>query len=79
MNADEIEAMLKRAKKGDVLLLRGKTGRYSYQGTSKTQAGRTVVSLVGPIDSAAKQYCACYLEDVAGVSTIAPAPGQQRQ
>lgn len=44
--------------------LHGKCGRYTYQGTTQTSEGRTVIHLVGPINSARSAFHACYPEDV---------------
>lgn len=46
------------------LAVRGKRGRYTYLGTSQTSQDRTVVNLVGPVNSPHKAFHACYLEDV---------------
>lgn len=54
-------------KAGDTELtvrLRGKSRRYTYQGTSQTAKGRTVINLVGPINSDHPAFHACYPEDV---------------
>jgi hypothetical protein len=54
-------------KAGDTELtvrLRGKSRRYTYQGTSQTPKGRTVINLVGPINSPHSAFHACYVEDV---------------
>lgn len=41
-------------------------GRYTYHGCKTTSAGRVVVTICGPVDSAYKAFGACYLEDVIG-------------
>lgn len=46
------------------ITVHGKRGRYTYQGTSQTTAGRTVLTLVGPIHSGHEAFHACYVEDV---------------
>lgn len=49
---------------GTELSVRGKPGRYTYQGTSQTSKNRTVVNLIGPVNSGREAFHACYLEDV---------------
>lgn len=54
-------------KSGDTELtvrLRGKCARYTYQGTTQTSKGRTVINLVGPVNSAHSAFHACYIEQV---------------
>lgn len=55
---------------GTELSVRGKRGRYTFQGTTQTKANRTVVSLVGPINSGHEAFHACYIEDVQTVHRI---------
>lgn len=55
---------------GTELSVKGKRGRYTFQGTKQTSAGRTVVSLVGPINSGHEAFHACYIEDVLRVHRI---------
>lgn len=49
---------------GTVIRVRGRKGRYTCRGVSTTRAGRTVVTLVGPIGTGYQAFHACYLEDV---------------
>lgn len=44
--------------------LRGKSRRYTYQGTSQNSQGRTVLTLVGPVNSDRSAFHACYVEQV---------------
>lgn len=44
--------------------LRGKSRRYTYQGTTQNSQGRTVIHLVGPINGDHPAFHACYPEDV---------------
>ena len=49
---------------GSVICVKGRRGRYTCRGLSTTKAGRTVVTLVGPIGTGYQAFHACYLEDV---------------
>lgn len=55
---------------GTELSVRRKPGRYTFKGTNETKAGRTVVTLVGPINSGREAFHACYLEDVLRVHRV---------
>lgn len=55
---------LEDAPLGAVLTVKRKKGKYTYRGTKETSAGRTVVSLVGPLHTGREAFHACYIEDV---------------
>lgn len=51
--------------------VRGRRGRYTYLGTTQTSSGRTVLDLMGPVNSPHKAFHACYVEDVLRVKQSA--------
>lgn len=57
-------------ERGTELSIRGKRGRYSYFSVRETKSGRTVVTVVGPINSGYEAFHACYIEDVQTVHRI---------
>lgn len=55
---------------GTELSVKGKTGRYVFRGSAQTKTGRTVLDLIGPINSGREAFHACYLEDVTRVHRV---------
>lgn len=60
----------REVERGTELSIRGKRGRYSFFSVRETKSGRTVVTVVGPINTGHEAFHACYLEDVQTVHRI---------
>lgn len=57
-------------ERGTELSIRNKRGRYSYHSVRQTTSGRTVVTVIGPINSGREAFHCCYLEDVQTVHRV---------
>lgn len=64
---------------GTELSVRRKSGRYIFKDSSQTSAGRTVLTLIGPVNSGREAFHACYLEDVQTVHRVSRAAERRGQ